>query len=69
MDFIKTDDAVTRRIGAIADRINHLKKNDLYFFNQAIQEMRGGAKAVVHGREMGMFASYSYLGLVGHPVG
>ncbi len=27
----------------------------------------GGARARVNGRVMGMYASYSYLGLVGHP--
>ncbi len=67
MDFHTTDDAVTRRIKAMNDRVSQLKANDLYFYNQPVQEMRGGAKAVVHGREMGMYASYSYLGLVGHP--
>jgi glycine C-acetyltransferase len=67
MDFHNTNDAVTRRIKAMTDRIHYLKTNDLYFYNQPVQEMRGGAKAVVHGREMGMYASYSYLGLVGHP--
>ena len=40
---------------------------DLYFFNQPIQELRGGAKVLAHGREMGMYASYGYLGLLGHP--
>src|SRR5512132_1351453 len=34
---------------------------------QAISELRGGARVLVDGREMGMYASYSYLGLVGHP--
>jgi glycine C-acetyltransferase len=27
----------------------------------------GGARVLVNGREMGMYASYSYLGLIGHP--
>lgn len=67
MDLKNTDDSVTRRIRAMTDRIHYLKTNDLYFYNQPVEEMRGGAKAVVHGREMGMYASYSYLGLVGHP--
>ncbi len=67
MDFHNTNDSVTRRIKAMTDRVSYLKANDLYFYNQPVQEMRGGAKAVVHGREMGMYASYSYLGLVGHP--
>ncbi len=67
MDFHNTNDAVTRRIKAMTDRIHYLKTNDLYFYNQPIEEMMGGAKVRVHGREMGMYASYSYLGLVGHP--
>ncbi|OIO83870.1 MAG: hypothetical protein AUK02_07435 [Anaerolineae bacterium CG2_30_58_95] len=49
------------------DRVNMLRENDLYFYNQPISELRGGARVLVNGREMGMFASYSYLGLIGHP--
>ena len=67
MDFHNTNDAVTRRIKAMTDRIHYLKSNDLYFYNQPVEEMLGGAKVRVRGREMGMYASYSYLGLVGHP--
>ena len=67
MDFHNTNDAVTRRIKAMTDRIHYLKTNDLYFYNQPVEEMMGGAKVRVRGREMGMYASYSYLGLVGHP--
>ncbi|MEW6242619.1 MAG: hypothetical protein AB1564_17600, partial [Chloroflexota bacterium] len=67
MDFHNTDDSVTRRIRAFTERVKHLKENDLYFYNQAVEEIRGGAKVLVRGREMGMYASYSYLGLVGHP--
>src|SRR3972149_10971252 len=66
-DFHNTDDAVTRRIQAMNNRIKYLKENDLYFYNQAVEEIRGGAKVLVRGREMGMYASYSYLGLVKHP--
>ncbi|MBK8781013.1 MAG: aminotransferase class I/II-fold pyridoxal phosphate-dependent enzyme [Anaerolineales bacterium] len=67
MDFNNTNDAVTRRIKAMTDRVQYLKSNDLYFYNQPIEEMMGGAKVRVRGRVMGMYASYSYLGLVGHP--
>jgi 8-amino-7-oxononanoate synthase len=66
MEFNK-DDAVKRRIQAYNERLSTLKANDLYFYNQPIDEIRGGAKVIVHGREMGMYASYSYLGLIGHP--
>jgi len=67
MDFKNTDDAVTRRVKAMVDRVTMLKENDLYFYNQPISELRGGARVLVNGHDMGMYASYSYLGLVGHP--
>jgi glycine C-acetyltransferase len=67
MDFHNTNDAVTRRVKAMTDRIHYLKTNDLYFYNQPVQEILPGNKVLVNGREMGMYASYSYLGLVGHP--
>jgi len=67
MDFNRVDDNVTRRIRAMNDRVTGLKEHDLYFYNQPVTELRGGARVIVNGREMGMFASYSYLGLVGHP--
>jgi len=66
MEF-NTDDTVSRRIKAFTDRVSRLKTEDLYFYNQPIEELRGGAKVLVHGREMGMYASYGYLGLLGHP--
>jgi glycine C-acetyltransferase len=58
---------VTRRVRVFTERVNRLKENDLYFYNQPVEEIRGGARVLVRGREMGMYASYSYLGLVGHP--
>ena len=67
MDVRNTDDAVTRRIRAITDRVTEAKANDLYYYNQPVQEILPGMKVLVNGREMGMYASYSYLGLVGHP--
>lgn len=67
MDFHSTDDSVTRRIHAIMDRVSMAKDHDLYFYNQPIEEILPGMKVRVRGREMGMYASYSYLGLVNHP--
>ena len=67
MDLHNTDDAVTRRIKAITDRVAHVKENDLYFYNQPVEEILPGMRVRVRGREMGMYASYSYLGLVNHP--
>jgi 8-amino-7-oxononanoate synthase len=67
MDFHNTDDSVTRRIHAIMDRVSMAKDHDLYFYNQPVEEILPGMKVRVRGREMGMYASYSYLGLVNHP--
>lgn len=67
MDVHQTDDAVTRRIKAFTERVAYVKANDLYFYNQPIEEILPGMKVRVNGREMGMYASYSYLGLINHP--
>ena len=67
MDLHNTDDAVTRRIRAFTDRVSRLKENDLYFYNQPVTEVLPGMKVRVNGRVMGMYASYSYLGLINHP--
>lgn len=65
--MIEIDDAITERIQAMNNRVDSLQALDLYFYNQPITELRGGARVLVNNREMGMYASYSYLGLVGHP--
>ncbi len=67
MDFHQVDDTITQRMNAILERLAMLREADLYFYNQPVTELRGGSKVLVRGREMGMYASYSYLGLVGHP--
>ncbi|HSR21093.1 MAG TPA: aminotransferase class I/II-fold pyridoxal phosphate-dependent enzyme [Anaerolineales bacterium] len=66
MDF-RGDDAIARRVQAFEARLGQARSNDLYYYNQPIQELRGGSRVMVRGREMGMYASYSYLGLIGHP--
>jgi len=66
MDFHNTDDAVTRRMKVLDQRIGKMRSHDLYFYNQAIDEVMDGARVRVRDRVMGMYASYSYLGLVGH---
>ena len=67
MDFHNTDDSLTRRVRAITSRVERLKAEDLYYLNMPVAEILPGMKVRVNGREMGMYASYSYLGLVGHP--
>jgi 8-amino-7-oxononanoate synthase len=61
------EDAITRRIQAMNARIESIRQAGLYFYNQPVSEMLGGARVLVKGRVMDMYASYSYLGLVGHP--
>ena len=67
LDTTKINDAVMQRVRAMNERVTGYKQEGLYFYNQPISELRGGSKVLVDGREMSMFASYSYLGLVGHP--
>ena len=67
MDIHTTDDAVTRRINFFTERVRKLREEDLYFYNLPVEEIKGGSRVIVGGREMGMYASYSYLGLIGHP--
>lgn len=57
----------------IADKIAKLKARiawgremGYYFYLQPIEELHG-SRVVVKGREMLLFASYSYLNLIGHP--
>jgi 8-amino-7-oxononanoate synthase len=66
MDHL-SNDAIAERIQAMNERLRLIKGADLYYYNQPISELHGGARVLVNGREMGMYASYSYLGLVGHP--
>jgi len=63
----RIEDAVSKRIDAFAERIRLLKEAGLYYYNQPITEMLDESKVMVHGRVMQMYASYSYLGLIGHP--
>jgi glycine C-acetyltransferase len=61
------DDSISKRIQVLGERVAGLRAANLYFFNRPVTELRGGARVLVDGREMGMYASYSYLGLLGHP--
>ena len=67
MDFQSMENNTTRRIAALKQRLDYIKEHDYYFYNQPVEEMLEGSKVRVKGRVMGMYASYSYLGLVGHP--
>ncbi len=60
-------DSISRRIHEYSERVNGLIQNHYYYYNQPIEAILGGSRVQVHGRTMLMFASYSYLGLIGHP--
>ncbi|MCW5873519.1 MAG: aminotransferase class I/II-fold pyridoxal phosphate-dependent enzyme [Anaerolineales bacterium] len=63
----RLEDAISKRIDGFAERIRLLKEAGLYYYNQPITEMMDESKVLVRGRVMQMYASYSYLGLIGHP--
>ena len=67
MERIPDDDSVKKRIRAMCDRVERIQAEGVYFYNMPVTELRGGSRVVVDGRTMTMFASYSYLGLIGHP--
>jgi 8-amino-7-oxononanoate synthase len=64
---VRVGDKISARIRAWRQRIEAVQGEDLYFYNQPVEELCGGARVRTNGREMLMFASYSYLGLIGHP--
>jgi glycine C-acetyltransferase len=66
MDF-RNDDKIAQHVTLFKERMQETRDRDFYFYNQPVDELRGGARVLVHGRDMGMYASYSYLGLVNHP--
>jgi 8-amino-7-oxononanoate synthase len=64
---VRVEDKIDARARAMRQRLENVKSEDLYYYNQPIEELCGGARVRTGGREMLMFASYSYLGLIGHP--
>jgi 8-amino-7-oxononanoate synthase len=67
MDLTRNKDNISKRIQLMVERVAAAELSDLYLYNIPVSEIHGGAKVSVDGHEMGMFASYSYLGLLGHP--
>ena len=48
------------------NRFNNVKAQNLYFYLQQVDAL-DGARVTINNREMVMFSSYSYLGLIEHP--
>ncbi|HEY4691732.1 MAG TPA: aminotransferase class I/II-fold pyridoxal phosphate-dependent enzyme [Anaerolineae bacterium] len=59
-------DAIGERIAALNDRARRLRADDLYFYEIPSSAI-DGPWVTVKDRRMLMMASYSYLGLIGHP--
>jgi len=56
-----------KRIEEFSERLENIKKSNLYFYLNEIESL-DGPYAIINGRRMLMLASYSYLGLIGHPL-
>jgi len=67
MKLPEETDKIINRVSMMHQLEYERRLAGLYFYNQPISELFGGSRVLVNGREMGMYASYSYLGLIGHP--
>ena len=59
-------DPIQQRIDEMNRRVADIQQAGLYFYLQPLEEL-DGAWVATDGRRMLNFASYSYLGLLGHP--
>jgi glycine C-acetyltransferase len=55
-----------QRIRETNERARRMKENKSFFYLKSIEGI-SGARTQIEGREMIMFASYNYLGLISHP--
>jgi hypothetical protein len=46
----QSDRAIMRRVLAMKNRVDGLRRDGLYFYNQPASELHGGAHVVVNGR-------------------
>jgi 8-amino-7-oxononanoate synthase len=60
-------DRIRAKISDMEARFDRCRSSGNYFYNQPIETRRGSMRVSSQGRDMLMFASYSYLGLIGHP--
>ncbi len=62
-----TSDRIRERVAYWQARVGATRDQGLYFFNQPVDEIVSPTRVRIGEREMIQFASYSYLGLLGHP--
>ncbi len=60
-------DRIQERIASWQARVGSTRDQGLYFFNQPVDEILSPTRVRIGSRELIQFASYSYLGLLGHP--
>lgn len=60
-------DGLHTRIRALTNRVQRLRDDNMYFYNMPVSELDSSVDVMVGSRRMLMFASYGYLGLLGHP--
>lgn len=60
-------DGITARVEAFAERRNAIEAANRYFYLQPTTGPVNHRVTMADGRDMVMLASYSYLGLIGHP--
>ncbi len=58
--------SLEQRIRETNDRAKRMQDSNTFFYMRSI-EGASGARTTIDGREMIMFASYNYLGLISHP--
>lgn len=57
---------ITRRINEFATRVRQVQERQLYLYLEPVEALRG-PRVTIKGRSVLLGASYSYLGLLGHP--
>ena len=60
-------DGISERVAAFVERRTALKEADRYFYLQPTTGRTNHRVTMADGRDMVQLASYSYLGLIGHP--
>src|SRR2546425_4092626 len=57
---------ITRRVNEFATRVHRVQERQLYLYLEPVEALRG-PRVTIAGRSVLLGASYSYLGLLGHP--
>ncbi len=60
-------DRIHARVAYWRSRVDETRAQGLYFYNQPVDEILSPTRVRIGARELIQFASYSYLGLLGHP--